>query len=63
MQINNIDSNPKFKGAFRFKSTEIKVQQEIPQLFTQGRQFFSNILEKGDVFVVVKDNYDKRIGK
>lgn len=62
MQINNLDSNPKFKGAFRFKPTEIKAQQEIPQLFTQGRQFFSNILEKGDMFVVVRDNYDKRIG-
>lgn len=55
-------SNTNFKGAFRIKPCEAKAQKEIPTLFTQGRQIFSDILEKGDQFVVIRDNYDKRIG-
>ena len=62
MQIFNNQSNINFNGAFRIKPAEIKAQAEIPTLFTQGMQKFTNILEKGDMVVVVRDNYDKRIG-
>lgn len=61
MQIKT--SNTTFTGAFRLRPTEIKAQREIPELFTQGRQIFTDILEKGDQVIIVRDNYDKRIGK
>ncbi len=56
-------SNQNFEGAFRIKPNEIKAKTEIPLLFTQGRQIFNDILETGDKFIVVRDKYDKRIGK
>lgn len=63
MQIQNNTQNINFSGAFKIKPTETKAIEEIPTLFTQGRQIFSNILEKGDRVFVVRDNYDRRIGK
>ena len=54
--------NVNFKGAFRIGPSELKAQNDIPKLFTQGRQIFSNIKENGDQFIVIRDNYDKRIG-
>lgn len=62
MQITNNTSTPNFSGAFRFKASEIKAKTDVPQLFTQGRQVFHDILEKGDEVVVVRNKYDKRIG-
>lgn len=63
MIINNTYSNDKFTGAFRIKPIETLAQKEIPELFTQGRQVFNNIIEEGDEFIVVRNNYDKRIAK
>ena len=63
MQISNQQFNNNFTGAFRFCSSETKAKLEVPKLFTQGRQIFTDILEKGDQVIVVRDNYDKRIGK
>lgn len=60
MQIKTNNTN--FTGSFRIKPLEARAQREIPELFTQGRQIFSNIIEKGDMFIVIRDNYDKRIG-
>ncbi len=62
MQISNT-STQNFTGAYRIKPNEIKAKTEIPTLFTQGRQIFHNILEKGDEVIVVRSQYDKRIGK
>ena len=62
MQTNNLNNNNiNFNGAFRIKPAENKAKTEIPLLFTQGRQIFHDVLEKGDEFIVVRDNYDKRI--
>ena len=64
MQVtNNNTSSLRFSGAFRFKPNEIKAKTEIPQLFTQRKQVFNDILEKGDEVIVLKDsrNYDKRV--
>ena len=58
----NKQSNINFNGAFRIKPAEIKAQAEITTLFTQGMKKFTNIFEKGDMVVVVRDNYDKRVG-
>lgn len=63
MRILNNQTNINFNGAFKIKPSELKAQTEIPALFTQGMQKFTNIQEKGDMFIVVRDNYDKRIGK
>lgn len=62
MQISKI-SNQNFEGTFRIKPNELKAKEEIPQLFTQGRQIFNDILETGDSFIVVRNQYDKRVGK
>ncbi len=62
MKISNNQTNLNFNGAFKIKPSELKAQTEIPALFTQGMQKFTNIEEKGDMFIVVRDNYDKRIG-
>ena len=63
MQIINTTNHPAFKGTFRIKVNEINAKKEIPKLFTQGRQIFHDILEKGDEVIVVRDKYDKRIGQ
>ncbi len=63
MQITNNLNQQNFNGAFRIKPSDIKSQQEIPNLFTQGRQIFGDILEKGDMVIVLRDNYDKRVAK
>ena len=61
MQVtNNNTSSLRFSGAFRFKPNEIKAKADVPNLFTQGRQVFHNILEAGDEVIVVRNNYDKR---
>lgn len=61
MQISNNQSNINFNGAFRFKPNEINAKADVPNLFTQGRQVFYNILEDGDEVIVVRKNYDKRV--
>ena len=62
MIFNNNTQNNTFTGAFRFKPSEIKAKLEVPNLFTQGRQIGTDIIEKGDQVIIVRDNYDKRIG-
>ena len=52
MQISNNQTNLNFNGAFKIKPSELKAQTEIPARFTQGMQKFTNIEEKGDMFIV-----------
>lgn len=63
MQISNNKTNTNFQGAFRIKPHNTKAKIEINALFTQGRQIFRNVLEKGDEIIVLRDQYDKRVGK
>ena len=63
MQITNNQSNLNFSGSFRIPRGKFKAQHEIPQLFTQGRQIFYDIKEDGDMFIVLRDNYDRRVAK
>lgn len=63
MQILNNTYNTNFSGAFRIKRPYSKAKAEIPAMFTQGCQIFRDIKEKGDMVVVLRDNYDKRVGK
>ncbi len=63
MQILNNTNNTNFSGTFRIKRPEAKAKAEIPAMFTQGCQIFRDIKQKGDMVVVLRDNYDKRVGK
>ena len=63
MQILNNSNQLNFNGTFRIKPDELGAKKDIPALFTQGRQIFHDILEKGDEVIVVRDKYDKRISK
>ena len=63
MQILNNTSNTNFSGAFRIERPYTKAKAEIPVMFTQGRQIFRDIKQKGDMVVVLRDNYDKRVGQ
>ena len=63
MQILNNTSNTNFSGAFRIERPYTKAKAEIPAMFTQGRQIFRDIKQKGDMVVVLRDNYDKRVGQ
>ena len=63
MQILNNTSNTNFSGAFRIKRPYAKAKAEIPAMFTQGCQIFRDIKQKGDMVVVLRDNYDKRVGQ
>ena len=63
MQISNNKTNTNFQGAFRIKPNNTKAKIEINALFMQGRQIFCNVLEKGDEVIVLRDHYDKRVGK
>lgn len=62
MQI-SFTNTQNFEGAYRIKPQEIKAKAEIPALFTQGRQIFHDILEKGDEVIVLRNQYDRRVGK
>ena len=62
MQISN-NTNLNFTGAFRIKPQETIAKEEIPKMFTQGRQIFQNILENGDEVIVLRNKYDKRVGQ
>ena len=61
MQINNINNTPKFTGAFVFKPGNSKTKESISNIIQKGRQIFYNIKEEGDVVLVTKDKYDKRV--
>lgn len=55
------NSNINFKGAFVFKAPSAEVKTAIPDIIKKGRQIFYNIKNDGDVVIVTKDKYDKRI--
>ena len=63
MQILKNTSNTNFSGAFRIERPYTKAKAEIPAMFTQGRQIFRDIKQKGDMVVVLRDNYDKKVGQ
>ena len=60
MEINNI-TNTNFTGTFILKPQTKQVKEAIPNIIKKGRQIFYNIKEEGDVVIVTKDKYDKRV--
>ncbi len=60
MKINNND-NTNFKGAFVFRPQSAQVKDSIPGIIRKGRQIFYNIKSEGDVVLVTKDKYDRKV--
>lgn len=60
MQINT--NNPQqFTGTFIFKPKNIQTQDSIQNIVKKGKQIFYDIKDKGDVVIVTKDKYDKKV--
>lgn len=62
MKTNNI-SNTSFKGSFVINSKNSRIKEAIPQIIKRGRQLFYDIKQDGDVVIVTKDKYDKRVAE
>ena len=60
MQINNI-SNTNFQGSFLIKKAAPELGAEVMSSIRQGRSVYRNVERKGDLFIVARDNLDKRI--
>ena len=61
--INNLQINnkPNFKGTFVLNPQNVQVRKVIPDIIKKGRQIFYDIKNEGDVVIVTKDKYDKRV--
>ena len=60
MKTNNI-SNQNFTGTFIFTPKTKETREAIPNIIKKGRQIFHNIRTEGDVVIVTRDNYDKKV--
>ena len=60
MEINKI-TNQNFKGAFILKPRTQQIRESIPNIIKKGRQIFHDIQNKGDVVLVTRDNYDRKV--
>lgn len=60
MDVNNISTN-NFKGAFVLKPKTQQIREAIPNIIPKGRQIFRDIKTEGDVVIVTKDKYDKKV--
>ncbi len=64
MKINTnprLNSQVSFKGAFVLKAQNAQVKEAVPNIIKKGKQIFYNIKNEGDVVIVTKDKYDKRV--
>lgn len=61
MDIKNVSAN-NFKGAFVLKPATPQIREAIPNIIPKGRQIFRDIKSCGDVVIVTKDKYDKKVG-
>lgn len=62
IQTTNPSNNKlNFKGAFIIKPTNTQVKEAVPNIIKKGRQLFYNIKDDGDVVIVARDKYDKRV--
>ncbi len=56
-------TNTNFTGTFILKPENNQIKEAIPNIIKKGRQLFYNIESEGDVVLVTRDKYDKRIGE
>lgn len=62
MKTNNVSSTG-FNGAFIINFNNSKIKESIPNILRKGKQVFYDIKTPGDVVLVTKDKYDKRVGE
>ena len=55
----NVSNN--FKGTFILNTKNQTVKNAIPDIIKKGRQLFYNIKNDGDIVLVTKDKYDKKV--
>lgn len=60
MDINNISTN-NFKGAFVLQPKTQQIREAIPDIVKKGRQIFHDVRSEGDIVIVTKDKYDKKV--
>lgn len=57
----NYKSTNNFKGAFVLQPKTQQIREAIPDIVKKGRQIFRDIKSEGDVVIVTKDRYDKKV--
>ena len=62
MQVTNID-NFSFRGGFRFINMPDEARVKLVDLSKKGKQVFYDFENKGDVFLVTRDNLNFKVGK
>lgn len=60
MKTNNISTN-NFKGTFVLQPKTQQIREAIPDIVKKGRQIFHDVKTEGDVVIVTKDKYDKKV--
>ena len=60
MEIDNLSTN-NFKGTFILQPKISQTRELIPNVIKKGRQIFYDLKTEGDVVIVTKDKYDKRV--
>lgn len=61
MQVQNINYNPSFNGAFRLKGLTPELKKEAESVITKGKQIFDNFENTSDMFIVCKDTLDYKV--
>lgn len=49
-----------FNGGFLFRNMPQEAKNKLPEITKKGKQIFDNFQTKGDVFLVLRDQYDKK---
>lgn len=59
----NIQNKPQltFQGGFRLKNVSAETAEQIPNIAKRGKQIFNNFEHDGDVFVVLRNELDKKM--
>ena len=59
MNIQSTDIN--FQGGFRFKNLPQEAKIKLPEISKRGKQIYENFETQNDVFLLIRDKYDKRV--
>ena len=54
-------SNTNFQGGFLFPNMPKTSRPRLDNIAKRGKQIFDNFEKEGDVFLVIRDKYDKRV--
>lgn len=59
--MNITNNNLNFNGGFRFRNMPLETKNKLPDLSKKGKQIFYDFENKGDVFLVVKDEINYKV--